>query len=110
MPRSWHNALTLCPIASCSTISRLQSVRLVSRTSQVCRLPIPINRAFHEPLTQYREKKGGTVLSEKTEPWTDLPGVGRSSTGDFVYKLDGLERNRAYEYRACVRHPLITTY
>src|SRR5215813_9660574 len=59
---------------------------------------------------QYREKKGGTDLSEKTEPWTDLAGVGRTSTGDFVYELGGLERNRAYEYRARVRHPLITTY
>ncbi len=59
---------------------------------------------------QYREKKGGTDLSEKTEPWTDLPGVPRTSVGDFEYELGGLARNRSYEYRARVRHPLITTY
>ena len=59
---------------------------------------------------QYREKKGGTDLSEKTEPWTDLPGVARSSAGDFQYELGGLARSRSYEYRARVRHPLITTY
>lgn len=28
---------------------------------------------------QYREKKGGTDLSEKTEPWTDLPLSPKSS-------------------------------
>src|SRR5262249_9071163 len=59
---------------------------------------------------QYREKKGGTDLSEKTEPWTDLAGVARTSVGDFEYQLSGLARNRSYEYRARVRHPLITIY
>jgi alpha-L-fucosidase len=59
---------------------------------------------------QYREKKGGTDLSEKTEPWTDLPGMTRTSTGDFSYVLSGLAEGRPYEYRARVRHPLITMY
>jgi alpha-L-fucosidase len=59
---------------------------------------------------QYREKKGGTDLSEKTEPWADLPGVDRSSIGDFHYELTGLAHDRPYEYRARVRHPLITMY
>lgn len=59
---------------------------------------------------QYREKKGGTDLSEKTEPWTDLPGMARRSTGDFSYELHGLALNRPYEFRARVRHPLITMY
>lgn len=59
---------------------------------------------------QYREKKGGTDLSEKTEPWTDLPGAPRSSTGDFSESLTGLNPGRAYEYRARVRHPLITIF
>ena len=59
---------------------------------------------------QYREKKGGADLSEKTEPWTDLPGAERSATGDFAYELTGLARNRSYEYRSRVRHPLITTF
>ena len=59
---------------------------------------------------QYREKKGGTDLSEKTEPWTDLPGAPRTSTGDFTFPLTALAPNRPYEYRARVRHPLITIY
>ena len=59
---------------------------------------------------QYREKKGGTDLSEKTEPWSDAPGVTRKSAGEFTYTLGGLAPGRTYEYRARVRHPLITTY
>jgi alpha-L-fucosidase len=59
---------------------------------------------------QYREKKGGTDLSEKTEPWTDLPGSVQSATGDFRFSLHGLGVDRVYEYRARVRHPLITMY
>jgi alpha-L-fucosidase len=59
---------------------------------------------------QYREKKGGTDLSERTEPWTDLPGISRKATGEFSYRLGGLSPNRPYEFRARVRHPLITTY
>jgi len=64
---------------------------------------------------QYREKKGGTDLSEKTEPWTDLPGVARGATGDFQYSLGGpggqrLPAQKVYEYRARVKHPLITMY
>jgi alpha-L-fucosidase len=59
---------------------------------------------------QYREKKGGTDLSEKTDPWTDLPGSPQSSPGAFEFKLTGLAPDRIYEYRARVRHPLITTY
>ena len=34
---------------------------------------------------QYREKKGGTDLSEKTEPWIDLPGSPQSKPGDFPF-------------------------
>lgn len=59
---------------------------------------------------QYREKKGGTDLSERTEPWTDLPGQNRTSPSDFTYTMQGLTAGRVYEYRARVRHPLITMY
>jgi alpha-L-fucosidase len=59
---------------------------------------------------QYREKKGGTDLSEKTEPWTDLPGKPMPATGEFSYTITGLAAGRIYEYRARVKHPLITMY
>jgi len=59
---------------------------------------------------QYREKKGGSDLSERTEPWTDLAGAAQSAPGEFQFSLAGLAANRTYEYRARVRHPLITIY
>jgi alpha-L-fucosidase len=59
---------------------------------------------------QYRLKKGGTDLSEKTDPWTDSTFQVRTSPGDYTFDLPGLSPNREYEFRACVRHPLITTY
>jgi alpha-L-fucosidase len=59
---------------------------------------------------QYRLKKDGTDLSEKTEPWTDAPLTPRSSLGDYTFELPGLSPNQEYEFRASVRHPLITTY
>jgi alpha-L-fucosidase len=59
---------------------------------------------------QYREKKGGTDLSEKTEAWSDLSGTAKGSIGDFTYELRGLQPNRPYEFRARVRHSLITIY
>lgn len=59
---------------------------------------------------EYREKKGGTDLSEKTEPWTTLPATAKSAPGDFQYLLTGLMPGRTYEYRARVKHPLITLF
>lgn len=59
---------------------------------------------------QYRPKKDGTDLSEKIEPWIDLPLSPRTSIGEFSFELKNLTPNRDYEYRACVRHPLITIY
>ena len=59
---------------------------------------------------QYREKKGGTDLSEKTEAWSDLPAAPQSAPGEFRYRLTGVTAGRTYEYRARVRHPLITLY
>ena len=59
---------------------------------------------------QYRVKKDGTDLSEKIEPWTDLPLAPRKTTGEFSYDLANLAANRDYEYRAVVRHPLLTMY
>jgi len=59
---------------------------------------------------QFRVKKDGTDLSERTEPWTDLPVTARAATGEFTYSLSGLAPGRDYEFRAQVRHPLLTVY
>jgi alpha-L-fucosidase len=59
---------------------------------------------------QYRVKKDGTDLSERTEAWLDLPLVAKMATGEFAYSLPGLTANREYEFRAQVQHPLLTMY
>jgi alpha-L-fucosidase len=59
---------------------------------------------------QYRVKKDGTDLSERIEPWTDLPTSPRTATGEFTFTLGSLIPNREYEFRAQVKHPLLTTY
>jgi hypothetical protein len=59
---------------------------------------------------QYRIKKDGTDLSEKIDPWINLPLSRRNSIGEFSFELKNLAQDRDYEYRACVRHPFITVY
>jgi alpha-L-fucosidase len=59
---------------------------------------------------RYRAKKDGTDLSERIEPWTDLPTTARTTAGEFIFVLEGLTPNREYEFRAQVKHPLLTTY
>jgi alpha-L-fucosidase len=59
---------------------------------------------------EWRVKKDGTDLSERTEPWTDLPVAPRTATGEFAYSLKGLTPGRDYEFRAEVKHPLLTMY
>jgi alpha-L-fucosidase len=59
---------------------------------------------------QYRVKKDGTDLSERIEPWTDLPTSPRTTTGGFTFTAEALAPNREYEFRAQVKHPLLTTY
>ena len=74
------------------------------------RLTNPGNVERLEVGFQYRLKKDGTDLSEKIEPWIDLPLSPRTSIGEFSFELKNLTPNRDYEYRACVRHPLLTMY
>lgn len=59
---------------------------------------------------QYRVKKDGTDLSERTEPWTDLPVATQSAAGEFRYQMKDLPPNHEYEFRAQVQHPLLTVY
>lgn len=59
---------------------------------------------------QFRVKKDGTDLSERTEPWTDLPLAPRTGPGEFTYELNGLAPDREYEFRARVKHPLLTMF
>lgn len=59
---------------------------------------------------EYRVKKDGTDLSERTEPWIELPLSPRTATGEFRFELKGLTPGRDYEFRSRVKHPLIDMY
>ncbi|MDX2154589.1 MAG: alpha-L-fucosidase [Bryobacteraceae bacterium] len=58
---------------------------------------------------QYRPRKGITDLYEKTEPWRDLPLTSRTATGAFTQRLPGSKQDE-WEFRALVKHPLLTLY
>ncbi len=59
---------------------------------------------------QYRPRKGVTDMYEKTEPWRDLPLRPQAQSGVFSARLPGVARDQDYEFRALVRHPLLTLY
>jgi len=57
---------------------------------------------------QYRRKQRTEELYEAREPWQDTPLVARSSPGEFTAEVAGLKEGEAYEFRAVVKHPLLT--
>ena len=59
---------------------------------------------------QYRPRKGLTDLYEKTEPWRDVPAQPQTQSGRFTMRLPGVGQDQDYEFRALVRHPLLTLY
>ena len=59
---------------------------------------------------QYRPSKGTTDFYEKTEPWHEVKYESRTAPGPYSMRVSGLERGQSYEYRAAVKHPLITIY
>jgi alpha-L-fucosidase len=59
---------------------------------------------------QYRRKKRTEELYEKGEAWRDTPLAARTTTGEFTARVDGLAAGNDYEFRAVVRHPLITVF
>jgi alpha-L-fucosidase len=99
-----ERGLTPPEVITTSVTSTRTGATLSARLAQLGNVP-QVEVGF-----QYREKKGGTDLSEKTEPWTDLPGVVQTKLGEYSYNLTGLAPDRPYEFRARVKHPLITTY
>jgi alpha-L-fucosidase len=59
---------------------------------------------------QYRRQKRTEELYEKDQPWRDTPLVSRSGPADFTAVIDGLKPEEAYEFRAIVKHPLLTIF
>jgi len=52
----------------------------------------------------------GLDASDRSIPWQAGPSTTVSATGDFTLKLPGLNADGVYEYRAYVKHPLLTIY
>lgn len=52
----------------------------------------------------------GLDVNERLENWVASPVVSLNATGEFVIPVEGLKADRAYEFRAKVKHPLLTVY
>jgi alpha-L-fucosidase len=59
---------------------------------------------------QYRRKKATEELLNKDFAWVSTPLVRRTQTGAFTAEVKGLDKALAYEFRAQVKHPLITVF
>jgi alpha-L-fucosidase 2 len=59
---------------------------------------------------QYRRRKGTEELYEKDDPWRDTPLATRSAPGEFTARVQDLREGTAYDFRAFVKHPLLTIY
>ena len=52
----------------------------------------------------------GLDASDRSIPWQAGPTRVMTATGEFSMAIDGLKPNGVYEYRAWVKHPLLTIY
>jgi alpha-L-fucosidase len=59
---------------------------------------------------QYRRRKRTEELYGKDEPWRDAAVQARSTPGEFSAQIDALTRGAEYEFRALVKHPLLTVF
>jgi alpha-L-fucosidase len=59
---------------------------------------------------QYRRRKGTEELYAPDEAWRDTPLVARSAKGVYSADVSGLRPEVGYEFRAVVKHPLLTLY
>jgi alpha-L-fucosidase len=59
---------------------------------------------------EYRPRKGLTDLYENPEPWRAMPLQRMSAPGEFSGRLPADIKSGEYEFRALVKHPLLTLY
>jgi alpha-L-fucosidase len=59
---------------------------------------------------EYRRRKGTEDLLKQEAPWTRTRLVRQSAPGAFSASVEGLDPGVIYEFRAVVKHPLITLY
>ena len=52
----------------------------------------------------------GLDASDRSIPWQQGPSTTLGAAGDFTLKISGLNPEGVYEYRAYVKHPLLTIY
>jgi alpha-L-fucosidase len=62
-----------------------------------------------EVCLEHRSLKGQDA-NERLLPWITMPCARRTAPGPFSASVNGLEAGEAYEYRAVVKHPLLTLY
>jgi alpha-L-fucosidase len=58
---------------------------------------------------EYRSLAGQDA-NERTEPWVATPLARRTAAGAFSAPVNFLKAGETYEYRALVKHPLLTLY
>ncbi len=59
---------------------------------------------------QVRRKKDSAEMYEPDYPWRDVGQAAQTAPGAFTGRAEGLTAGRDYEYRAAVKHPLLTLY
>ena len=59
---------------------------------------------------QVRRKKDSAEMYEPDYPWRDLGLAAKTAPGAFHARAEDLTPGREYEYRALVKHPLLTLY
>jgi alpha-L-fucosidase len=58
---------------------------------------------------EYRDATG-MDLTERMGPWTPTEMLKRTAPGPYSVTVTGLQAGRVYEFRAVVKHPLLTLY
>jgi len=58
---------------------------------------------------EYRSIEGEDIHS-RTAPWIAMPTQTLTKAGPFSETLDGLPKDKRYEFRAVVKHPLLSLY
>jgi alpha-L-fucosidase len=59
---------------------------------------------------QYRRRKRTEELYGKDEPWRGTAFEIRKTAGGFEARVEDLAPRDEYEFRAVVKHPLLTVY
>jgi len=92
----------------------VQTGTAIRRTASAATLSASLKDVGQAPAVEvgfeYRRRRGTEELYEKDEPWQPTPLVTRASPGAFTAEITGLVSGHVYEFRAVVKHPLITIH